>query len=637
MSSYRKPPKNSIPFCKREWKAPAAILCAAWLVTAGWGVYLVSGSKTVIGSAQKVSGLGSLINARRFTQQLPAVKRGAVVNVAGDLGGVASGVIINPEGYVITVLHAVSEMQAITVRASTPSGPRIYTAEIVKMSPEHDLALLKLMSRDLFPFMVLGDSQALAAGERVYALGDPVGGDLVTTNGIITEVGASVVVGGMTLTQMIRTDAVNSWSDSGGPLVNAAGEMIGLNMALQGSQGLAGYTVPSHIVIAHFQDVAQFLTAMGPPPALLAAPQAPAPVVAGMGSHVAATGPYTAPFGGATGTQARGADSWWDKARGFVQPGAGLPPVRRDTFGMAPPQQPVFGRGNAVDLSHAPQWTVWGYSIPSIIGLFVLGVLSGISGGMMTMGGGIIKVTGLMIFFGYGILLIRPVAYITNIFLYGAAAMRYRDSGLVSWGVTRPLIPWAMGGMVIGYFIGNAVNTRTIQVLLGVFALWVAVKIFIEAIEATDEDNEEGEESEEGDSRNNKKRRAKESATSVFHPSVLGLPLGIISGVLGISGGVIEVPLQRYMMGVPLRNAIANSSVLVFFASLTGSVVAMVYGVNTGAFDWGTPLALAAFVIPGAFLGGMIGAWLTNIIPLKALRWIYAAFMVAIAAKMFSI
>jgi hypothetical protein len=635
MSSYRKPPKKSIPFCKREWKAPAVILCAAWLATAAWGVYLVSGSKGGIGSGAKVSALGSLVNAQRFTQQQPAVKRGAVVNVAGDLGSVASGVIINPEGYVITVLHAVAELQAITVRASTPSGPRVYTAEIVKMSPEHDLALLKLMSRDLFSFMVLGDSQALAAGEKVYALGDPAGGDLVTTTGTITEVGASVAVGGMTLTQMMRTDAISSWSDSGGPLVNAAGEMLGLNMALQGAQGLVGYTVPSHIIIAHFQDVAQFLTAMGPPPALMSAPQAPAPAVAGVGSHVAATtGPYTAPFGGATGIQPRGADSWWDKARGFVQPGAGLPPVRRDTFGMTAPQQPVFGRGNAVDLSHAPQWTVWGYSIPSIAGLFVLGVLSGISGGMMTMGGGIIKVTGLMIFFGYGILLIRPVAYITNIFLYGAAAMRYRDAGLVSWGVTRPLIPWAMGGMVIGYFIGNAVNTRTIQILLGVFALWVAVKIFIEAIEATDEDNEEGEED---DFRKSKKRRAVESATSVYHPSVLGLPLGIISGVLGISGGVIEVPLQRYMMGVPLRNAIANSSVLVFFASLTGSVVAMVYGVNTGAFAWGTPLALAAFVIPGAFLGGMIGAWLTNIIPLKALRWIYAAFMVAIAAKMFSI
>jgi hypothetical protein len=48
-------------------------------------------------------------------------------------------------------------------------------------------------------------------------------------------------------------------------------------------------------------------------------------------------------------------------------------------------------------------------------------------------------------------------------------------------------------------------------------------------------------------------------------------------------------------------------------------------------------LALAAFVIPGAFLGGMIGAWLTNIIPLNALRWIYAVFMLAIAGKMFSI
>jgi hypothetical protein len=115
----------------------------------------------------------------------------------------------------------------------------------------------------------------------------------------------------------------------------------------------------------------------------------------------------------------------------------------------------------------------------------------------------------------------------------------------------------------------------------------------------------------------------------------LGLPMGLISGILGITGGVVEVPLQRYVAKVPLRNAIANSATLVFFASLVGSVVALLHGTHNGSFEWQTPVIMALILTPGAWMGGRVGAWLTAVVHLNTLRWVYALLMFVIAIKMF--
>ena len=114
---------------------------------------------------------------------------------------------------------------------------------------------------------------------------------------------------------------------------------------------------------------------------------------------------------------------------------------------------------------------------------------------------------------------------------------------------------------------------------------------------------------------------------------MLGTPMGLVSGVLGISGGVLEVPLQRYLGGINLRNAIANSSVLVFWASLTGAILAFAHGISSGQFDYEAPIALALVMVPGAFLGGMVGARLMRVLPTIALKTIYTLIMLAIAGR----
>jgi uncharacterized membrane protein YfcA len=116
--------------------------------------------------------------------------------------------------------------------------------------------------------------------------------------------------------------------------------------------------------------------------------------------------------------------------------------------------------------------------------------------------------------------------------------------------------------------------------------------------------------------------------------AVLGLPMGLFSGILGISGGVIEVPLQRYVGRISLQNAIANSSVLVFWASVAGSVVAFLHGSSTGLIHWEAPVTLALVMIPGAYVGGIIGARLMRVLPVRVLKGVYAATMAAIALKM---
>ncbi len=286
--------------------------------------------------------------------------------------------------------------------------------------------------------------------------------------------------------------------------------------------------------------------------------------------------------------------------------------------------------------SHGDTTRVLGYPLRTFLGLLILGFISGISGGMMTMGGGLIKVIGLMTVFEYGLLLVRPVAYITNIFMYGAAALRYRADNLFHWETVRPMVPWAMIGVVLGYFIGNILNTSVIHYMLGGFAFLLGLKMLVELSEPTERKAGlswiqyhfgSGE-------RDNDDEYKGKPPTGLVKDGILGLPMGVISGILGITGGVVEVPLQRYVAHVPLRRAIANSAVLVFFASIVGSIVALTHGVQSGSFSLETPLTMALILTPGAYFGGRLGAWLTTVVSLRILRWLYAILMFAIAVRM---
>ena len=156
-----------------------------------------------------------------------------------------SGVIVSPDGYIITNNHVVDGASELTV---TLPDKREFKAKIVGTDPKTDLAVVKINASNL-PYVRWGDSSKLQVGEYVLAVGNPFGLNSTVTLGIVSALGR----GHMGITQyedFIQTDAAINPGNSGGALVNTAGELIGINTAIVsqtgGYQGV-GFAVPANM------------------------------------------------------------------------------------------------------------------------------------------------------------------------------------------------------------------------------------------------------------------------------------------------------------------------------------------------------------------------------------------------------
>ena len=165
----------------------------------------------------------------------------------GDQGnepqaGLGSGVIVSPEGYILTNNHVVEGADEIDV---TLSDSRRARARIVGTDPETDLAILKV-ELDKLPVIVLGNSDELAVGDIVLAIGNPFGVGQTVTSGIVSALGRSQL-GINTFENFIQTDAAINPGNSGGALVDVNGNLLGINTAIYsrsgGSLGI-GFAIP---------------------------------------------------------------------------------------------------------------------------------------------------------------------------------------------------------------------------------------------------------------------------------------------------------------------------------------------------------------------------------------------------------
>ena len=158
-------------------------------------------------------------------------------------GGQGSGVIVSPEGYVLTNNHVIDGAREVTV---TLPDKREFQGKIVGTDPKTDLAVVKIDGKDL-PTIPWGDASKLQVGEYVLAVGNPFGLNSTVTLGIVSALGR----GRMGITQyedFIQTDAAINPGNSGGALVNTKGELVGINTAIfsqsGGYQGV-GFAVPT--------------------------------------------------------------------------------------------------------------------------------------------------------------------------------------------------------------------------------------------------------------------------------------------------------------------------------------------------------------------------------------------------------
>ncbi len=174
-----------------------------------------------------------------------------------------SGVIISPDGYIVTNNHVVTESNKVEV---TLNDKRTYNAEIVGLDPSTDLALLKIDAKDL-PYTVYGNSDNLKVGEWVLAVGNPFNLTSTVTAGIVSAKARNInILGspdGSAIESFIQTDAAVNRGNSGGALVNTQGELVGVNAAIASGTGYyAGYSfaIPANIVRKVVADLKEFGT-----------------------------------------------------------------------------------------------------------------------------------------------------------------------------------------------------------------------------------------------------------------------------------------------------------------------------------------------------------------------------------------
>lgn len=164
-----------------------------------------------------------------------------------EVEGIGSGFIINEEGYILTNYHVVKGAQEISV---TLSNDVTTTAQIVNYDENQDVAMIKITDESVeIPATVeLGDSDALQPGEEVIAIGTPLSTELssTVTKGIISATSRSVAVESGVTMNLIQTDAAINAGNSGGPLVNTKGEVVGINSSKISGEAVEGigFSIP---------------------------------------------------------------------------------------------------------------------------------------------------------------------------------------------------------------------------------------------------------------------------------------------------------------------------------------------------------------------------------------------------------
>jgi len=155
-----------------------------------------------------------------------------------------SGFLVSADGFIVTNYHVVEDASRLTVNLSQDRHD--YEAEVIGVDPPTDLALIRIKVENKLPFLTLGDSEAIRVGDWVIAIGNPLAYEHTVTVGVVSAKGRKLynLSKDFSLDNFIQTDAAINFGNSGGPLVNLAGEVIGVNTAISSvGQGI-GFAVP---------------------------------------------------------------------------------------------------------------------------------------------------------------------------------------------------------------------------------------------------------------------------------------------------------------------------------------------------------------------------------------------------------
>src|SRR2546427_4139484 len=168
-----------------------------------------------------------------------------------------SGVIVDSKGYILTNRHVVEKADRIRVKLQDDPGSVLHDAKVIGTDQETDLAVIKIDVDKSLPSAKLGNSDSMQVGDWVLAVGSPFGLQETVTAGIVSAKGRNIVPGRQ-FQSFIQTDAAINPGNSGGPLVNMAGEVIGINTAIlteTNAYAGVGFALPSNTIVQVYNQL----------------------------------------------------------------------------------------------------------------------------------------------------------------------------------------------------------------------------------------------------------------------------------------------------------------------------------------------------------------------------------------------
>jgi uncharacterized protein len=247
-----------------------------------------------------------------------------------------------------------------------------------------------------------------------------------------------------------------------------------------------------------------------------------------------------------------------------------------------------------------------------------LGILAGTLGGLLGIGGSVIMIPVLLFFIpDMSIHLAQAIAMTVNPAVAISSAAKHQHNLNVSWRAVWRVIPLSLLCISAAAWFSNSINGAWLEFSFALFLIWVfwdQISCFVNK---------------------NSKAEVQSKQTSLFRFGLTGGITGTVSGLLGIGGGLIQVPLLNRVCSLPIKKAIGTSSAIMFVTAIVGASVKdlTLQDVENGGL---TALLYAAQIIPGALIGGWLGAKLTNVLPNKTIRVIFAILVALASYKLFS-
>ncbi len=255
--------------------------------------------------------------------------------------------------------------------------------------------------------------------------------------------------------------------------------------------------------------------------------------------------------------------------------------------------------------------------------LALTGLFAGLFGGLLGIGGSIIMIPALTELRGPDQHLYQAAAMIVNFFVVAPAAYQHFKAGAINVELIRRLLPIATVAVVVGvalsehpWFVGD--GEARLRALFGLFLMFVCAYEVYRLFRR---------------SRPSDLDHAPQRASWSFAAAV-AVPTGLVAGLLGVGGGLLAVPLQRRLLGVPLRIAIANSATLIIATSVVGATMKNYALIAHHDQPPWTSFILAAVLIPTAALGAFIGSRWTHRLPRRVVHVVFFVLMLIVALRL---